>query len=63
MSIKNCVKLIGHIGSDLKVKNLDGGKKVSGKLTYQKYDNKEGIKRTSTIIIANDLLMLDKKTS
>lgn len=110
MNIKNNCQLIGHLGSDPEVKNLDGGKKVAnfsiatseswknengekqeqtqwhslcawnglagtiekylkkgshiavnGKITYQNYEGKDGVKRKSTIIVVNDFLMLDKK--
>ncbi len=34
---------------------------IQGKLTYNQWDDKEGNKRYSTEVIANEILMLDKK--
>ena len=42
---------------------LDKGKRVAveGKLTYRSYEDKNGVKRYVTEIVASDILMLDKK--
>jgi single-strand DNA-binding protein len=42
---------------------LDKGKQVAveGKLTYRSYEDKNGVKRYVTEILASDILMLDKK--
>lgn len=42
-----------HKGSEIGLK---------GKLTYNQWEDKEGNKRYSTEIIANEILMLDKKS-
>ena len=109
-SIRNSVRLIGNLGQDPEIKNLEGDKKlakfsiatkeiykndagekvtetfwhnvviwgkladiaerylqkgsqvvIEGKLTNRNYTDKEGIKRFFTEIVANELLMLDKK--
>lgn len=36
---------------------------LEGKIEYQKYKDKEGVEKTSTNIIANDILMLSSKDS
>jgi single-strand DNA-binding protein len=107
--MKNRVQLIGHVGQDPEVKNLEGGKKlanisiatnevyykdngdkvektewhrvtawgktaeiiekyvtkgkelaIEGKLTTRSYDDKEGVKRYITEIVANEVLLLGK---
>ena len=107
--MKNRVQLIGHVGQDPEVKNLEGGKKlanisiatnevyykdngdkvektewhrvtawgktaeiiekyvtkgkelaIDGKLTTRTYDDKEGVKRYITEIVANEVLLLGK---
>jgi single-strand DNA-binding protein len=107
--MKNRVQLIGHVGQDPEVKNLEGGKKlanisiatnevyykdngdkvektewhrvtawgktaeiiekyvtkgkelaIEGKLTTRTYDDKEGVKRYITEIVANEVLLLGK---
>lgn len=42
---------------------LEKGKRVAveGKLTYRSYEDKNGVKRYVTEILASDILMLDKK--
>lgn len=42
---------------------LDRGKRVAveGKLVYRSYEDKNGVKRYVTEIVASDILMLDKK--
>lgn len=42
---------------------LDKGRRVAveGKLTYRSYEDKNGVKRYVTEILASDILMLDKK--
>ncbi len=34
---------------------------VEGKLTYRSYEDKQGVKRYITEVVASDILMLDKK--
>jgi single-stranded DNA-binding protein len=34
---------------------------VSGKITYREYEDKEGVKRTATTIIANHIQSLEKR--
>ena len=107
--MKNRVQLIGHVGQEPEVKNLEGGKKlanisvatnevyykengdkvektewhrvtawgktaeiiekyvtkgkelaIDGKLTTRSYDDKEGVKRYITEIVANEVLLLGK---
>jgi single-strand DNA-binding protein len=107
--MKNRVQLIGHVGQEPEIKNLDGGKKlanisiatnevyykdngdkvektewhrvtawgktaeiiekyvtkgkelaIDGKLTTRSYDDKEGVKRYITEIVANEVLLLGK---
>jgi single-strand DNA-binding protein len=107
--MKNRVQLIGHVGQEPEVKNLEGGKKlanisiatnevyykdngdkvektewhrvtawgktaeiiekyvvkgkelaIEGKLTTRSYDDKEGVKRYITEIVANEVLLLGK---
>jgi|TARA_R110002124_G_scaffold286125_2_gene466004 single-strand DNA-binding protein len=107
--MKNTVQLIGHVGQDPEVKNLEGGKKlanlsiatnevyykengdkvektewhrvtawgktaeiiekyvtkgrevaIEGKLTHRSYDDKDGVKRFITEVVANELLLLGK---
>jgi single-strand DNA-binding protein len=108
-AMKNRVQLIGHVGQEPEVKNLEGGKKlanisiatnevyykdngdkvektewhrvtawgktaeiiekyvtkgkelaIEGKLTTRSYDDKEGVKRYITEIVANEVLLLGK---
>lgn len=108
--MKNTVQLIGHVGQDPEVKNLEGGKKlanlsiatnevyykengdkvektewhrvtawgktaeiiekyvtkgrevaIEGKLTHRSYDDKDGVKRFITEVVANELLLLGKQ--
>lgn len=108
-ALKNKVQLIGHVGQDPEIKNLDGGKKlanitiatnevyykengdkventewhrvsawgktaeiiekyvikgkeiaIEGKLTHRSYDDKEGIKRYITEVVANEVLLIGK---
>jgi single-strand DNA-binding protein len=42
---------------------LEKGKRVAveGKLTYRSYEDKNGVKRYVTEVLASDILMLDKK--
>ena len=109
-ALRNKVQLIGNVGNDPEIKNLDGGKKVAkfsiatndyyynenkekitdtqwhnvtawgkladivesyvtkgkeialdGKLTYNSYTDKEGIKRYTTEIVANEVMLLGSK--
>ena len=111
-ALRNKVQLIGNLGMNPEIKNLDGGKKlakmsiatnesyknskgervtetqwhnliawgktadiiekylkkgsevaVEGKLINKNYTGKDGIKRYSTEIQVNELLILDKKNS
>ena len=105
--MKNSVQLIGHVGQEPEIKNLEGGKKlvnisiatnevyykdngdkvektewhrvsawgktaeiiekyvtkgkeiaIDGKLTTRNYDDKDGVKRYITEIVANEVLLL-----
>ena len=105
--MKNRVQLIGHVGQEPEIKNLEGGKKlanisiatnevyykdngdkvektewhrvtawgktaeiiekyvskgkeiaIDGKLTTRNYDDKDGVKRYITEIVANEVLLL-----
>lgn len=107
--MKNKVQLIGHVGQEPEIKNLEGGKKlanisiatnevyykdngdkvektewhrvtawgktaeiiekyvskgkeiaIDGKLTTRNYDDKDGVKRYITEIVANEVLLLGK---
>lgn len=107
--MQNKVQLIGHVGQEPEIKNLEGGKKlailslatnevyykengdkvektewhritawgktaeiiekyvtkgkevaIDGKLTTRSYDDKDGIKRYITEIVANEILLLGK---
>ena len=107
--MKNRVQLIGHVGQEPEIKNLEAGKKVAslsiatnevyykdngdkvektewhrvtawgktaeiiekyvpkgkevgieGKLTNRTYDDKDGVKRYITEIVANEILLLGK---
>ena len=107
--MKNSVQLIGNVGQEPEIKNLEGGKKlanisiatnevyykdngdkvektewhrvtawgktaeiiekyvtkgkelaIEGKLTTRSYDDKEGVKRYITEIVANEVLLLGK---
>ena len=107
--MKNSVQLIGHVGQEPEIKNLEGGKKlanisiatnevyyrengdkveqtqwhratawgktadiiekfvvkgkeigIEGKLTHRSYDDKDGIKRYVTEVIANEILLIGK---
>ncbi len=109
-ALRNKVQLIGNVGNDPEIKNLEGGKKVAkftiatnevyynenkekvtdtqwhnisawgktadlienfvtkgkeialeGKLTHRSYDDKDGIKRYYTEVVANELLLLGNK--
>ncbi|WKN46187.1 single-stranded DNA-binding protein [Tunicatimonas pelagia] len=109
-ALKNHVQLIGNLGQDPEIKELESGKKLAkfsiattesyknkngeivndtqwhsivawdslagiaekylhkgkqvalaGKLTHRNYEDKDGIKRYVTEIVANDLLMLGKR--
>lgn len=109
-ALKNHVQLIGNLGQDPEIKQLESGKKLAkfsiattesyknkngeivndtqwhsivawdnlaqiaerylhkgkqvalaGKLTHRNYEDKDGIKRYVTEIVANDLLMLGKR--
>lgn len=111
-ALKNHVQLIGNLGQDPEVKELESGKKLAkfslatsesyknkdgeyvtdtqwhsiiawdnlaqivekylhkgkqialvGKLTHRQYDDKEGVRRYVTEIVASDLMMLGKKES
>jgi len=108
-SLRNSVKLIGHLGADPEVKKLDNGKVVAkfsmatndtyknakgdkitqtewhnivawgktaefiekylkkgnhvaleGKLTHHSYEDKEGVKRYRTDVLANEFVLLTK---
>jgi single-strand DNA-binding protein len=108
-ALRNKVQLIGHVGNEPEIKNLEGGKKlakltiatneiyynenkekitdtqwhnviawgktaeiienfvnkgkeigIEGKLTHRSYDDKDGVKRYYTEIVANELLLLGK---
>ena len=107
--MKNSVQLIGHVGQEPEIKNLEGGKKlaniniatnevyyrengdkveqtqwhrvtawgktadiierfvtkgkeigIEGKLTHRSYDDKDGIKRYVTEVVANEILLIGK---
>lgn len=110
-AMRNRVQLIGRLGQDPEVKELDNGRKlvrmsiatneeymnngekvkqttwhnlvawgklaeicgkylekgseiaVEGKLIYRQWEDKEGVKRNTTEIHLNEMLMLDKKSS
>jgi single-strand DNA-binding protein len=49
-TLRNRVQLIGHLGNDPEVKELDGGKKVAkfSMATSESYKNKSGEKVTET---------------
>ena len=108
--MKNSVQLIGHVGQEPEIKNLEGGKKLAnlsiatnevyyrengdkvektewhritawgktaeiiekyvpkgkeiasgGKLSHRSYDDKDGIKRYVTEVIADEVLLLGKQ--
>lgn len=108
-ALKNRVQLIGHVGQDPEIKNLDGGKKLAnlsiatsevyykengdkventewhrvsawgktaeiiekyvvkgkeialeGKLTHRSYDDKDGVKRYITEVVASEILLMGK---
>ena len=108
--MKNAVQLIGHVGQEPEIKNLEGGKKlanlsiatnevyyrengdkvektewhrvtawgktadiierfvtkgkeiaIGGKLSHRSYDDKDGIKRYVTEVIADEVLLLGKQ--
>ncbi len=108
--MKNSVQLIGHVGQEPEIKNLEGGKKlanlsiatnevyyrengdkvektewhritawgktaeiiekyvtkgkeiaIGGKLSHRSYDDKDGIKRYVTEVIADEVLLLGKQ--
>ena len=108
-TMKNSVQLVGNVGQDPEIKNLEGGKKVAnfsiatnesykndkgekvdqtewhrvsawgktaeiiekyvskgkeiaieGKLTHRSYDDKDGVKRYITEVVANEVLLLGK---
>ncbi len=108
--LRNRVQLIGHVGQNPEIKNLEGGKKlakftiatnetyyndkkekitetqwhnvsawgkvadviegfvskgkeiaIEGKLTHRNYDDKDGVKRYYTEIVANELLLLGNR--
>ncbi|MBC7522901.1 MAG: single-stranded DNA-binding protein [Flavobacterium sp.] len=108
-TLRNRVQLIGFVGQEPEIKNLDGGKKlanlsvatsevyykengdkventewhritawgktaeiiekyvvkgkevaIDGKLTHRSYDDKEGIKRYVTEVVANEILLIGK---
>ena len=108
-TMKNSVQLVGNVGQDPEIKNLEGGKKVAnfsiatnesykndkgekveqtqwhrvsawgntadiiekyvskgkeiaieGKLTHRSYDDKDGVKRYITEVLANEVLLLGK---
>ncbi len=107
--MKNTVQLVGNVGQDPEIRNLEGGKKVAnfsiatsdsyknekgekvdqtewhrivawgnsaeiiekyvvkgnqigivGKLTHRTYDDKDGIKRSITEVLVNEVLLLSK---
>ena len=107
--MKNSVQLIGHVGQEPEIKNLEGGKKlanlsiatnevyyrengdkvektewhrvtawgktadiierfvtkgkeiaIGGKLSHRSYEDKDGIKRYVTEVIADEVLLLGK---
>ena len=107
--MKNSVQLVGNVGQDPEIRNLEGGKKVAnfsiatnesyknekgekvdqtewhrvsawgktaeiiekyvskgkeiaieGKLTHRSYDDKDGVKRYITEVVANEVLLLSK---
>ncbi len=109
-ALRNRVQLIGHVGQNPEIKNLEGGKKlakftiatnetyyndkkekitetqwhnvsawgkvadviegfvskgkeiaIEGKLTHRNYDDKDGVKRYYTEIVANELLLLGNR--
>ncbi|MFP4092690.1 MAG: single-stranded DNA-binding protein [Cyclobacteriaceae bacterium] len=49
--------------ADIAESYLDRGRRVAveGKLVYRSYEDKNGVKRYVTEIVATDILMLDKK--
>ena len=49
--------------ADVAEKYLDKGSEVAleGKLTYEKWEDKEGVKRTATKIVINELMMIGGK--
>ena len=108
-TMKNSVQLVGNVGQDPEIRNLEGGKKVAnfsiatnesyknekgekvdqtewhrvsawgktaeiiekyvskgkeiaieGKLTHRSYDDKDGVKRYITEVVANEVLLLGK---
>jgi single-strand DNA-binding protein len=108
-AMRNRVQLIGHVGQDPEIKNLEGGKKlanltiatnenytnakgekvestewhritawgktadiiekyvikgkeiaIEGKLSHRSYDDKDGIKRYITEVVASEILLLGK---
>ena len=108
--MKNSVQLIGHVGQEPEIKNLEGGQKlanlsiatnevyyrengdkvektewhritawgktaeiiekyvtkgkeiaIGGKLSHRSYDDKDGIKRYVTEVIADEVLLLGKQ--
>lgn len=108
-SLRNSVKLIGHLGADPEIKKLESGKAVAkfsmatrdtyknakgdkvtetqwhrivawgakaeyaekylrkglhialaGKLTHNSYEDKDGIKRYTTDVVANEFVLLTK---
>ncbi len=108
-TMKNTVQLVGNVGQDPDIRNLEGGKKVAnfsiatsdnyknekgekveqtewhrivawgnsaeiiekfvikgnqigivGKLTHRTYDDKDGIKRSITEVLVNEVLLLSK---
>ena len=108
-ALRNKVQLIGFVGQEPEIKNLDGGKKlanlsiatsevyykengdkventewhrvtawgktadiiekyvvkgkeiaIEGKLTHRSYDDKDGVKRYITEVVANEVLLIGK---
>jgi single-strand DNA-binding protein len=108
-TMRNTVQLVGNVGQDPEIRNLEGGKKVVnfniatsdsyknekgekveqtewhrivawgnsaeiiekyvtkgnqigivGKLTHRTYDDKDGIKRSITEVLVNEVLLLSK---
>ena len=108
-ALRNKVQLIGFVGQEPEIKNLDGGKKlanlsiatsevyykengdkventewhrvtawgktadiiekyvvkgkeiaIEGKLTHRSYDDKDGVKRYITEVVANEILLIGK---